>query len=93
MDKYLVDNAYGIILSILIIIFNFGYVFRNLKAKPSNNDVHKIISDRIKSHRADCNFFDKSDGRVLSQTVTDMKDSVRKIEGKVDKIYDKLLEN
>jgi hypothetical protein len=76
--------------SILVVAFNFGYVFKSLRDKPTKTNVYDIIKTEIKNHNDTCRYYPETAGVQNAQCLKDLKITVDKIETKVDRILDKI---
>jgi len=90
MEKFVIDN-WGLISTVLALVFNVGFIYKGFKDKPNRNEVISITSDRLKEHRESCDYFKKTEGVKLQQSVEDLKNVVDKIDGRIEKIYSKII--
>jgi predicted negative regulator of RcsB-dependent stress response len=79
------------ILSLLTVVFTFGYNYKSLKDKPSNSKVYEIFQEKISEHKKNCDFYPNNEGVKLDQKVADMKESIGRIETTVNNIYSELM--
>lgn len=90
MEKFVADN-WGVITTILAFVFNIGFIYKGLKDKPGRSEVYKIALERLKEHKEGCDYFKKTDGVKLQQSVEDLKGTVDKIDRRIEKMYSKIM--
>jgi hypothetical protein len=91
MEKFVADN-WGVITTILAFVFNTGIIYKGLKDKPGRSEVYRIATEKIKEHKEGCDYYKKTDGVKLQQSVEDLKDTVDKIDGRIEKMYGKIMQ-
>jgi hypothetical protein len=90
MEKYLAEY-WGVITTIIAFAFNIGFIYKSLKDKPGRTDVNQITSERLKDHKEGCDYYKKTEGVKLQQTVDDLKEVVDKIDRRTEKMYGKIM--
>jgi hypothetical protein len=91
MEKFVADY-WGVITSVLAFAFNIGIIYKVLKDKPGRSEIYKITSEKLKEHKEGCDYFKKTDGVKLQQSVEDLKDIVDKIDRRIEKMYGKIMQ-
>lgn len=90
MEKFL-SEYWGLITTIIAFTFNIGFVYKGLKDKPNRNEVNQIAAEKLKEHREGCDYYKKTEGVKLQQSVEDLKEVVDKIDRRIEKMYGKIM--
>lgn len=90
MEKFVIDN-WGIITTVLALVFNVGFIYKGFKEKPNRSEVFEIATEKMKEHKEGCDYFKKTEGVKLQQSVEDLKSVVDKIDRRIEKIYSKII--
>jgi len=70
--------------SLGILIFNIGYSYSKLKEKPGKDEVHKIVSEKIKTHKEGCAYYPEVSGGKLEQAISGIEKRMESMDSKLD---------